>query len=153
MVKTYKKKQGFGTRKNRGIRVSSSLVPFQKQITVVFFEMLLMIKLYHWKTYSYATHKATDSLFSKFNDNIDKFMEVLLGKTGVRIDLTNKKNIRLIDLTSPELLKREIEVFKGYLIGLDDNKDLRTMSNADLFTIRDEILADINQFLYLLTLK
>ena len=153
MVKTYKKKQGLGTRKNRGTRVSSSLVPFQKQITVVFFEMLLMIKLYHWKTYSYATHQATDSLFSKFNDNVDRFMEVLLGKTGVRIDLTNKKNIRLIDLTSPELLKREIEGFKGYLIGLDDNKALRTMSNADLFTIRDEILADINQFLYLLTLK
>ena len=153
MVKTYKKKQGLGTRKNKGTRVSSSLVPFQKQITVVFFEMLLMIKLYHWKTYSYATHQATDSLFSKFNDNVDRFMEVLLGKTGVRIDLTNKKNIRLIDLTSPELLKREIEGFKGYLIGLDDNKALRTMSNADLFTIRDEILADINQFLYLLTLK
>jgi len=27
------------------------------------------------------------------------------------------------------------------------------MSNADLFTIRDDILADLNQFLYLYTFK
>ena len=114
MVKTYKKKQGLGTRKNKGTRVSSSLVPFQKQITVVFFEMLLMIKLYHWKTYSYATHKATDSLFSKFNDNVDRFMEVLLGKTGVRIDLTNKKNKRKFNLICRKCnVQKEQKDFRG----------------------------------------
>ena len=152
MVKTHKKKSSYGTRKNKHSE-SSSLIEFQKQITVIFFEMLLMIKLYHWKTYSYATHKATDDLYSKFNGNIDKFIEVLLGKTGVRINLTNKKNISLIDLTSSESLKKKIDSFKYYLVGLDNNKAMRTMSNADLFTIRDEILADMNQFLYLLTFK
>jgi hypothetical protein len=30
---------------------------------------------------------------------------------------------------------------------------LRTMSNSDLFNIRDEILSDLNKFLYLLTFK
>ena len=152
MVNTYRKKSGSGTRKNKG-KASPSLVDFQKQITVIFFEMLLMIKLYHWKTYSYATHKATDDLYSKFNGNIDKFMEVLLGKTGVRIDLMSKKNIALIDLNSSESLKKKIESFKYYLVNLDNNKAMKTMSNADLFTIRDEILADMNQFLYLLTFK
>lgn len=152
MVKTYRKKSGSGTRKNKG-KVSPSLVDFQKQITVIFFEMLLMIKLYHWKTYSYATHKATDDLYSKFNGNIDKFMEVLLGKTGVRIDLMSKKSIALIDLNSPESLKKKIDSFKYYLVNLDNNKAMKTMSNADLFTIRDEILADMNQFLYLFTFK
>jgi len=150
MAKTFKKKLGLGTRKNRG---NSSLVAFQKEVTVVFFEILLMVKLFHWKTYSYATHKATDKLYAKLNEDIDSFIEVLLGKTGVRIDLTGKKNIRLIDLTSPESLKREIEAFKGYLVSLNSNKAMKSMSNSDLFNIRDTILGDMNQFLYLLTFK
>ena len=152
MVKTYKKKQGLGTRKNKMTR-NGSLVDFQKQITVVFLEILLLIKLYHWKTHSYSTHKATDSLYSKLNENMDSFMEILLGKTGIRIDLTSHKNIRLIDLTSQDSLKREIEAFKGYLISLNDNKAMKTMSNTDLFNIRDTILGDMNQFLYLLSFK
>lgn len=152
MVKTYKKKQGLGTRKNKSNR-SSSLVDFQKQITLVFFEMLLMVKLYHWKTHSYATHKATDELYTKLNENMDSFMEVLLGKTGIRIDLTSHKNIRLIDLTSSDSFKREVEAFKGYLVSLNDNKAMKSMSNTDLFNIRDTILGDMNQFLYLLSFK
>jgi len=129
------------------------LLSFQKEITIRFLEMLLMIKLFHWKTYSYATHKATDKLYSKFNDDMDSFIEILLGKTGVRSDLTSKKNIRLLDLTSPEALKREIEAFKGYLVSLNSNKAMKSMSNTDLFNIRDTILGDMNQFLYLLTFK
>ena len=71
--------------------------------------MLLMVKLFHWKTHSYATHKATDELYSKLNDDIDKFIEVLLGKTGSMIDLMGHKSISLIDLSSPEQLKTKIE--------------------------------------------
>ncbi len=84
-----------------------------------------MIKLFHWKTYSYATHTATDKLYSKLNEDIDSFIEILLGKTGIRINLTKKNNIRLIDLTSQEALKREIEVFKGYLVSLNSNKAMK----------------------------
>jgi maltodextrin utilization protein YvdJ len=131
----------------------SSLSSFQKEITIVFLEMLLMIKLYHWKTSSYATHKATDELYSKLNENIDSFIEVLLGKSGQRTNLTDKKSIRLLDLTSPESLKREVEGFKGYLVSLNDNKTMKIMSNTDLYNIRDEILGNMNQFLYLLTFK
>lgn len=130
-----------------------SLNEFQKEITSVFLEMLLMVKLYHWKTTSYATHKATDELYLKLNANIDSFTEILLGKSGLRIDLMGKSNIRLVDLSSQESLKREIDAFKGYLVRLNDNKALQTMSNSDLLNIRDTILGDMNQFLYLLTFK
>ena len=132
---------------------SSSLAAFQKEITVVFFQILLMVKLFHWKTMSYATHKATDDLYSKLNENMDSFIEILLGKSGSRIDLMSNKNIRLVDLTSSESLKREIDGFKSYLVGLNDNKALKQMTNTDLFNIRDTILGDLNQFLYLLTFK
>ncbi len=145
------------TSKKRGTRRlmsnSSSLSAFQKEITVVFLEMLLMVKLFHWKTTSYATHKATDDLYTKLNANIDEFIEVLLGKSGFRTDLMSNKSIRLVDLSSVESLKREIEAFKGYLVSLNDNKAMKQMSNTDLYNIRDTLLGDMNQFLYLLTFK
>lgn len=141
-----------GTRRRKSTD-SSSLAVFQKEITVVFLEILLMVKLFHWKTSSYATHKATDELYTKLNANIDSFIEILLGKSGSRIDLMSNKNIRLVDLTSQESLKKEVDAFKGYLVSLDENKALNKMSNTDLYNIRDTILGDLNQFLYLLTFK
>ena len=153
MPKTYRNRSNSSaTRKNRKSN-SSSLGSFQKQITVVFLEMLMMVKLFHWKTHSYATHKATDDLYGSLNENIDKFIEVLLGKTGSRIDLMGHKTIKLIDLNSQEKLKSKISSFKSVLVDLDNNKALSTMSNSDLFNIRDEILGNLNQFLYLLTFK
>ena len=126
---------------------------FYKEITVKFLEMLLMVMLFHWKTHSYATHKATDELYDSMNGNIDKFIEVLLGKTGSRIDLTNQSKISLIDLGSTEKLKERIQSFKNYLVGLSNNKAIVSMNDTDLLNIRDELLGDLNQFLYLLTFK
>ena len=152
MVKTFRRRSSNAySRKNRN--TGSTMSAFQKQITVVFLEMLMMVKLFHWKTHSYATHKATDQLYDSLNDNMDKFIEVLLGKTGSRIDLMNNKTISLIDLNSQESLKSKIMSLKSYLVGLNNNKALSTMSNSDLFNIRDEILGDLNKFLYLLTFK
>lgn len=154
---TTKRNHIFNKKFNKTRRFRSSnkhtLAGFQKEITVVFLEILMMVKLFHWKTSSYATHKATDELYTKLNANIDSFVEVLLGKTGARTDLMGNKNIRLIDLSSQESLKREVEAFKGYLVSLNDNKAMLQMSNTDLFNIRDTILGDLNQFLYLLTFK
>ena len=153
MIKTYKKiGKKIGTRKFRKSN-SSLLTAFQKEITLVFLEILLMIKLFHWKTTSYSTHKSTDELYSKLNSNIDEFIEVLLGKTGFRTDLISNKTIKLIDLTSIDSLKREIEIFKKYLINLNNNAAMKKMANTDLFNIRDTILGDLNQFLYLLSFK
>jgi len=153
MPKTYKKRGGKKQGTRKVLNSSSSFSSFQKEITIVFLEMLLMVKLFHWKTSSYATHKATDDLYTKLNANIDSFEEILLGKTGLRTDLMNNKSIKLVDLSSTESLKREIEAFKGYLVSLNDNATMKKMSNTDLFNIRDTILGDLNQFLYLLTFK
>lgn len=156
-MKSYRNRSDTKNRKNRTKRIrlsnSTTLPDFQKEITVVFMEILMMVKLFHWKTYSYATHKATDDLYSKLNENIDTFIEILLGKSGKRTDLTHQKHIRLMDLSNVEVLKREVDQFKGYLLALNDNKVMKQMTNTDLFNIRDEILGDLNQFLYLLTFK
>ena len=150
---TKKNKGGRGGTRRRQSNSTSSLATFQKEITIVFLEILMMVKLFHWKTTSYATHQATDELYTKLNSNIDTFIEILLGKSGSRIDLLSNKQIKLIDLTSQESLKKEVDAFKGYLVSLNDNKAMLSMSNTDLFNIRDTILGDLNQFLYLLTFK
>lgn len=140
------------TRKNRAQTTSmQSIQKFEQEIVVKFLSVLNIVKIYHWKTHSYATHKATDELYSKLNDDIDNFMEVLLGKIGNRVDLTKVKSIPIRDFTSLEQMKKEVAVFKSYLVGLDSNKVMNIMSNSDLYNIRDEILSDLNQFLYLLT--
>jgi DNA-binding ferritin-like protein len=144
--KSSNKSRKIGTRKYHGIPQK-----FEQQIVVKFINMLNTVKLYHWKTRSYATHKATDGLYDSLNDHIDKFVEVLLGKSGDRVNLTGTRSIQLKDFTSIDQMKREINDYKSYLVGLDNNSGLKTMSNSDLYNIRDEILGDLNQFLYLLT--
>jgi len=138
--------------KNRTVSRRSN-ASFDKEITVYFLEMLMMVKLFHWKTHSFATHKATDELYESLNEHIDSFIEVLLGKTGTRINLTQKRSISLVDLNSQASLKARIEQFKKYLVNLNTNKAVTAMTDTDLLNIRDEILGDLNKFLYLLTFK
>lgn len=142
--------------RSRGGKVASisSLAAFESDVACKFLEMLNTIKVYHWKTYSYATHKATDELYASLGANIDKFIEILLGKAQNRIKLRTK-NIPVKDMNSPQEFKREIESYKSYLVNLSNNKALGAggMTNTDLLNIRDEILGDLNQFLYLFTFK
>lgn len=138
------------TRKNYS---GSSLQKLQQEITLKFLYMLNTIKMYHWKTRSYATHVATDKLYEKLGGNMDKFLEILLGKTEVRTNLTRKKSIPLKDVHSHEEFKKEIQNYKNYLVNLENHSGMKTMTNTDLYNIRDEILGDLNQFLYLFTMK
>lgn len=126
---------------------------FEKDITVMFMEILMMVKLYHWKTHSYAQHKATDDFYGSLNEHMDRFIEILMGKTGMRIDLMKHKSIKLIDLTNMNQFKAKLEDFKTYLLDLEKNTFIKSMQNTDLLNIRDEILGDLNQLLYLLTLE
>jgi hypothetical protein len=119
-----------------------TLVQFQKEITIVFLETLIMIKLYHWKTYSYASHKATDQLYARLNENMDRFMEILFGKSGIRMDFTETKKISLHDLYSKEELVRNIDTLKAYFVSLNERIDfskdpeLEFMTNSDLLNRR-----------------
>jgi len=144
--KTNTKKKGGNnrTRKNNN-RISNKT---SSHIVKVFLEMLNMVKLYHWKTLSYSQHKATDELYAKLNKNIDSFIEVLIGKEQRRIKMLEKR-IDLIDPSNTRDFKSRIYDYREFLIDInlyfDDKKD------TDLLSIRDEILSDINQFLYLMT--
>ena len=149
MTKTLRKKGNM--RRNYTYTNRRTSGSFQKEITTTFLELLLMVKLFHWKTLSYATHKATDELYSKLNEHIDTFIEILLGKTSERTNLLNVHKISLVDLSNKEQLRKKIDMYIKYLDDLSSNPFIRSIPNTDLMNIRDEILGDLNQFLYLLT--
>ena len=121
------------------------------QVVATFLETLNMIKLYHWKTHSFSTHKATDELYADMNSNVDEFVEVLLGKDGSRVNLTSAKSIPLYDFNSIGPFKQKIAGLKTYLENM--SKCPALMNHSDLLNIRDELLANLNKFTYLLTFK
>ena len=120
----------------------------KSEIVQKFMELLTMIKLYHWKTHSYAQHKATDELYGKLNENIDKFVEVLLGKSKHRVNMLETK-MKMYDLDTKSELKEHIFEYRQFLIDMD--RCFSPKKDSDLFSIRDDILGDLNQFLYLLS--
>jgi hypothetical protein len=123
------------------------------QIIIMFLQMLNTVKLYHWKTSSYAQHKASDELYSNLNGHIDTFVEIMLGKTGSRVDLTHTKSLPLMDYNNVKDFKREIEKYKQFLIDMNKVDVINITDNSDLLNVRDEILGNLNQFSYLLTFK
>ena len=129
------------------------------QFVPTFLHMLNTVKLYHWKTTSFSTHKATDELYSELNEKIDEFVEILLGKPNITINIKNRiailnvNTIKLHDYSNNEEFKRQIEHYKTFLIDFSKNSSFNIAANSDLINKRDEILGILNQFLYLLTLK
>ena len=120
----------------------------KSRIVQTFLEILNTVKLYHWKTHSYAQHKATDELYSKLNENIDTFVEILLGKDESRVKMVEKRS-RLIDSENTKDFKSRIYEYREFLI--DISKYFNEKRDTDLLNVRDEILGHINQFLYLMT--
>jgi DNA-binding ferritin-like protein len=144
-----KKHGGKRNRKTARNHKNKSIKKTEKShIVSVFLEMLNMIKLYHWKTHSYAQHKATDELYERLNGHIDKFVEVLLGKDESRVKMIEKR-IDLIDSSNTSDFKSRIYEYREFLT--DFNMHFDAKRDTDLLNIRDEILGDINQFLYLMT--
>lgn len=137
-----KKKNVIKTRKNK--RNSHS----HQQIVTMFLQMLNTVKLYHWKTSSYAQHKATDELYANLNLNIDTFVEIMLGKTGSRVNLTGQHSLPLLDYTNVGDFTREVNKYKTFLTNMQ-----LSSADTDLLNVRDEILGNLNQFTYLLTFK
>ena len=130
--KTYKKKT-----KNYKLKVVNT-----------FIEMINLVKLYHWKTKSYAKHQATDELFEKLNKHTDQFVEVIIGKDEKRIKKMNKC-INVLQAENDKEFKSKVYKFREFLTNMNDYFHAKKYS--DLLSICDEILADINQFLYLMT--
>ena len=120
------------------------------QIVQFFFTLREQIKLYHWQTFSYARHKATDDVISKLDEHIDLFVEVWMGKYGRPRLTRTTQDIRLRNLSETAAVKfvqSAIVYLQGPL-----TKALKG-TDTDLANIRDEMIGELHQLLYLFTLK
>jgi hypothetical protein len=97
----------------------------------------------------YSQHQATDELYSSLNNSVDEFIEVMLGKKEDRVHLIVHR-AKLIDLHSSEQLKDKIH---EYRFRLDLNINFSKDEDGDLLSIRDDIMIQLNKFLYLLSLS
>ena len=111
-----------------------------------FFTLQLNIKIYHWNTTSFARHKASDEFGGKLVPLVDKFVEVFIGRYKVKPSLS-KISIESDFLTDDGSEKLLIKA-RTYLEFLNT-----IIKDADLLTIRDELLSEVNQTLYLYQLK
>ena len=119
------------------------------EIAAIFLNFRDNMKIYHWQTHSYARHKASDKLVDRMSDKMDKFVEVMQGCRDERVVMP-AQNVHLDnqnDNTIIELLKN----FRRWLQAVLPR--YLQQEETDLFNIRDEILSDVNQALYLFSLR
>ena len=106
------------------------------------------IRLYHWKTSSFARHKATDKYIKIVDPLIDNVIESLQGGREMRIN--DKFRTQYMCLTD----KNSTLYLKTYKDWLEQSFPLLLNENeTDILNLRDELLAAVNRLMYLFTLK
>lgn len=119
--------------------------------TIVQFYLSLRnaLKVYHWNTTSYPRHKASDAFVENMDKLIDSFVEIYIGRHG-RYTPAKSMTLELPVLNEKAVTKYLAEArtwLSDKLPSMLDKKD------TDLLNIRDEMLGEINQALYLFTLQ
>lgn len=116
-------------------------------------ELLTAVKLYHWNTLSYSTHKATDNLHENLSGKMDQYVEVMIGKSDskYRINMSDFNKLVIKGISNNIQMTNTI---KSFISDLNDfHSKLSSSFYSDVINIKDEIVAELNKFLYLLTLK
>lgn len=113
-----------------------------------FLELQMNVKMHHWTTTQYSNHKATDKLLEKLSDLVDSFIEKYIGaytrpvmKSGSSVPIQNMSTSKY-----KKLLKQAQDYLRGDLEKI-------IAKNTELLNIRDEILGELDEALYLTTLN
>ena len=121
----------------------------KEELTLKLVQIQLQFKFLHWQTYGDAKHKAYGDIYDSLGDHIDKFVEIMMGKMG-RVEFEPEFSIIFQDIKSLSI-QNFLDGITEFLVSMSDQLDSRY--DTDLLNIRDEILGDINQLKYRLTLK
>lgn len=122
----------------------TSVIPY------VFLTMREQVKIYHWQTFSYPRHVATNDLVTKLDASIDQFIEVYISKYG-RPSFTGKTStIKLHNFKDAEMT----QFIKDAVSWLENDLPSKLKkTDTELLNIRDTLVTDLNQALYLFTLN
>ena len=123
-----------------------------------FLELLNTIKIYHWSTLSYPTHKATDELHDKLSELVDSFIEIYIGHcargkgNGVPVFRFKSEKDASIEFCECKSLEAFCKVLDDNIVHLEGLTE-KLNGYTDLVNIRDEMVGALAQALYLLRLK
>jgi hypothetical protein len=112
-----------------------------------FMEMRDQLKLYHWQTLKFSRHKASDVAIEKLDTLIDRYVEVYMGKYG-RSKLSQANSTITVRNISDSNIVRFLESCIEYIL----HDLVAKKTDSALLTIRDEMLAELHQLLYLCAL-
>lgn len=118
-------------------------------IILALFQYIQQLKFIHWQTEFDSRHRTFGMLYDELSDQLDEFVEALMGKYG-RPQFPENFTLELTNTASLDE-EQFLNEFTEYLISLSDTLDPRM--DSDLLNKRDEMLALINKSKYLLTLK
>lgn len=121
----------------------------KEEITLKLIQIQTQFKFLHWQTMGDAKHRAYGEIYDSLTEKIDTFVEVIMGKQG-RIEFEPEFSIMFQDIKNLSV-QNFLDGITEFLVEMTDKLDKRY--DTDLLNIRDEMLADINQLKYRLTLK
>ena len=120
-----------------------------QRIVIPMLTFQMQLKIYHWQTNSFSRHKASDGLVSSIAGHIDTFVETIQGARGEKVILDD--GVIQLQNMSDDVAVNFLNQFKGYLMNM--LPALLRPTETDLLNQRDEILATVDQTLYLFTLN
>jgi hypothetical protein len=111
------------------------------QLVHLLFTLQLTNKLYHWNTTQYRRHLVTDQFQTILVEWIDRFVETYIGKYN------KKPRVSSIDIPvlSDENSLEMFEITRRTLEQMD-----QFIRDSELLALRDDLVAHMNQTIYLL---
>ena len=117
-----------------------------ESIIPMFFRMEGFLRLYHWRTRSYARHKASDEAIGHVVESMDRIVETLLGHTSRDTLILPDFQVSYVTSNDTQIVK-ELQAFTEFLNGWNT-----FIPSSDILNLRDDLVGHIRQVLYLMTL-
>lgn len=121
------------------------------RVALLLLTLRSQIKIFHWQTARYSTHKALDLLSKSLTDKNDIWIETFQGKYGRIAFERGLEQLTLVDTSSVPIetyISQQAEALLEY-----KNESFSSPRDADLGNIFEEILVLLWQAIYRLSLK
>ena len=106
-------------------------------------------KVLHWQTKSFSQHKSFDEIVDSLRENTDELIEAYQGRYG-RIISSSSFKLNLQNYSTVEAALAYTDKLIAFLV--ETFPTLISPKCTDLLNIRDEILGNLYQLKYLLSL-
>jgi hypothetical protein len=132
-------------------------------VILAMFQIQATLRVSHFLSEKKSDHETLDKFLKKFNKKMDKFIEVWMGKHE-KFDLGKNRQVNVYQITKDELFDY-LDIVLEFLTGDSINSSVYKLSkytlgsvmnnkkNADLMSIRDDIVKNINRMKYRLRLE